>query len=148
MATLIQNRGLQYPLTAVFEFDIAANDQMIQATGGAAQLFKSAAGVYEIVALPVNSIILSGSLTVDVASNDSGAPTVAVGDSGAPARYLAATSIKTAGVTPLVPTGLINSSGLNVRITVAAGNGDATAGRVRLVVNFITKNRQNETQIT
>lgn len=40
MATLIKNRGLQYPLVAVFEFDIASGDVMVN-TSGVSQTFKA-----------------------------------------------------------------------------------------------------------
>ena len=49
--------------------------------------------------------------------------------------------------TALVPTGFMNSSGLDIRITLANQNGNATAGKVRLHVTYVVKNRQNETQI-
>ena len=146
MATLIKNRGLQYPLEALFEFDIASGDVMV-ATNGVSQTFKATAGIFDVVALPVNSQVTGGDLTVDVVSNDTGTATLSVGDSGSATRYLGATSIKSAARTALVPTGFMNSSGLDVRITLANGTGDATTGKVRLRVSYIVKNRQNETQI-
>jgi len=148
MATLIKNRALQYPLEALFEFDIANGDVMVSVAGGAAQTFKATAGVFDAIALPVNSQVIGGDITVDVASNDTGTATISVGDSGSATRYLGATTIKTAARTALVPTGFMNSSGLDGRITLANANGDATTGKVRVRVSYIIKNRQNETQIT
>lgn len=146
MATLIKNRGLQYPLEALFEFDIASGDVMV-ATNGVSQTFKATTGVFDVVALPVNSQVIGGDLTVETVSNDSGTATLSVGDSGSATRYLGATSIKSAARTALVPTGFMNSSGLDIRITLANATGDATTGKVRLRVSYIVKNRQNETQV-
>lgn len=147
MATLIKNRGLQYPLEALFEFDIASGDVMV-ATNGVSQTFKATAGVFDVVALPVNSQVIGGDLTVEVVSNDSSTATLSVGDSGSATRYLGATNIKALARTALVPTGFMNSSGLDIRITLANAAGDATTGKVRLRVSYIVKNRQNETQIS
>lgn len=146
MATLIPNRSLQYPLHAMFEFDIASGDVMV-ATNGVSQTFKATTGVFDIINLPVNSQVVSGDVTVETVSNDSSTATISVGDSGSATRYLGATSIKSAARTALVPTGFMNTSGLNIRITLANATGDATTGKVRVNVCYIVKNRQNETQI-
>ena len=146
MATLIKNRCLQYPLVAVFEFDIASGDVMVN-TSGVSQTFKATTGTFDVIALPVNSQVIGGDLVVETASNDSSTATLSVGDSGSATRYLGATSIKSAARTALVPTGFMNSSGLDIRITLANASGDATAGKVRLHVTYVVKNRQNETQI-
>lgn len=146
MATLIKNRALQYPLVAVFEFDIASGDVMVN-TSGTSQTFKAAAGVFDVIALPVNSQVIGGDLVVETASDDTGTATISVGDSSSATRYLGATSIKSAARTALVPTGFMNSSGLDIRITLANQNGNATVGKVRLHVTYVVKNRQNETQI-
>jgi len=147
MATLIKNRALQYPLSAMFEFDIASGDVMVN-TSGTSQTFKATAGVFDVIGLPINSMVVGGELIVETASDDTGTATLSVGDSGSATRYLGATSIKSAARTALVPTGFMNSSGLDVRITLANANGNATVGKVRLHVVYVIKNRQNETQIT
>jgi len=147
MATLIKNRALQYPLSAMFEFDIASGDVMVN-TSGTSQTFKATSGVFDVIGLPINSMVVGGDLIVETASDDTGTATLSVGDSGSATRYLGATSIKSAARTALVPTGFMNSSGLDVRITLANANGNATVGKVRLHVVYVIKNRQNETQIT
>jgi len=147
MATLIKNRALQYPLSAMFEFDIASGDVMVN-TSGTSQTFKATSGVFDVIGLPINSMVVGGDLIVETASDDTGTATLSVGDSGSATRYLGATSIKSAARTALVPTGFMNSSGLDVRITLANANGNATVGKVRLHVMYVIKNRQNETQIT
>jgi len=146
MATLIKNRALQYPLSAMFEFDIASGDVMVN-TSGTSQTFKATSGVFDVIGLPINSMVVGGDLIVETASDDTGTATLSVGDSGSATRYLGATSIKSAARTALVPTGFMNSSGLDVRITLANANGNATVGKVRLYVMYVIKNRQNETQI-
>lgn len=146
MATLISNRGLQYPLVATFEYDIASGDVMVNASG-VSQTFKATTGAFDVISLPVNSQVIGGDLTVEVVSNDTGTATVSVGDSGSLTRYLGNTSIKSLARTALVPTGFMNSSGLNIRVNILNNTGDATTGKVRLVVMYVVKNRQNETQI-
>lgn len=136
-------RDAQYPLVASFEFDIT--DTMVNASGVEIP-FLTDAGVFDAINLPQGSTVIGGAITVVTVSNETGTATLAVGDSATAARYLAATNIKAAVRTALVPTGFRNANGLPIRITLANQNGDATAGTVRIEVQYIIKDRANETQ--
>lgn len=144
MAQLNKNRTVQYELTAEFVFGLTDTFVM---TDGVARAFGAAgaATLAEVIALPVNAVVVGGDLTVEVASNDSGTATVSVGDSASAARYLAATSLKTAGRTALVPTGY-RGNGEDIRLTFANANGNATQGTVSLRVKYIVTGRANEVQ--
>ena len=144
MSKLIATRGVQYPLTATFEFDIAAGDEMLDINAALKTL--AAGGAFDVINQPGSAVVIGGDVTVETASNDTGTATIAVGDAGSATRYLAATSIKAAARTPLVPTGYNNTAGDNIRVTVANANGDATAGKVRLTVQYIILGRAHEVQ--
>lgn len=141
MTTLKQTRAAQYPLAAVFQFNIT--DDMVN-TSGVDTAFKAASGtVYDVIPVPAGWRVSGGALVVDTVSNDSSTATLAVGDSGSANRYLTATSIKSAARTALVPTGFI-SVGNPIRITLANAGGDATAGKVTLYVELVSDTRANE----
>jgi len=143
MAKLLKNRGLQYALSA--EFTLNVTDTMVM-TDGVEKLFSVAAPVADIIGLPPNAVVVGGDVTVETVSNDTGTATIAVGDSASASRYLAATSIKTAGRTALVPTGY-RGSGEDIRITLANQNGNATAGTVTVRVQYVVTGRTNEVQV-
>jgi hypothetical protein len=144
MALLLKNRGLQYPLMAEFTFSVG--DTMM-ATDGAVRTFGgTGATVFDALNLPNNAVVVGGEVVVEVASNDAGATaTIKVGDSGSATRYLGTTTIKTAGRTPLVPTGY-RGSGEEIRLTLANANGDATAGTVTVRVLYTITGRVMEVQ--
>lgn len=143
MATLKSTRTAQWPQLSSFSFSMA--DAMVD-VNGVLTGFKNAAGVFEPIPLPPGAILIGGEVVVDVASDDTGTATIAVGDAAAPARYLAATNIKAAARTPLVPTGL-RTSGENLRITLANANANATVGTVTIRALYIINGRAQETVI-
>jgi hypothetical protein len=140
MATLKRTRVSQ-PLQAA-EFEFTITDDMLN-TSGVSTVFKAAAGVFDIIPIAAGSRITGGEIVVKTVSNDTGTATMSVGDSASAARYLAATTIKTAGRTALVPTGYV-SLGEPIRITLANANGDATTGKVRVTVHFVIEGRGAE----
>lgn len=142
MSTLLKNRGLQYSLHGEFTFTMA--DAMLN-TAGVLTNFKATAGVFDVIPLPPRAVVIGGDITVEVVSNDTGTATLAVGDSASAARYLAATSIKTAARTVLVPTGF-RGAGEDLRITLANNTGDATTGTVSVRVAYMVTGRTNEVQ--
>lgn len=146
MAQLNKNRTLQYPLAAEFVFNLTDTFTM---TDGTSRAFGAAgaATLADVIGLPPNAVVIGGDLTVEVASNDSGTATVAVGDSASAARYLAATSLKAAGRTPLVPTGY-RGNGEDIRLTFANANGNATQGTVSVRVQYTVTGRSNEVQVS
>lgn len=140
MALLKATRQAQYPLSA--EFTFAVTDTATNTSGATGNL--NAAGAFDVINLPVGAVVVGGEVVVNTASNEGGAAsTIAVGDSASASRYLSATTIKSTGRTALVPTGY-NGLGENLRITLAATNGDATAGNVTVRVQFIILGRGNE----
>lgn len=144
MATLKKAVSAQYPLRANFEFNIAAGDVMVPVAGGAAVAFTGSAPAFDIVPLPFGAQVIGGELVVKTISNDAGTHTLSVGDSASATRYLGATTIKTAARTALVPTGYV-SLGEALRITLAAGSANATAGKVQVMVEFVLADtRANE----
>lgn len=143
MATLKTARTAQYPLLSYFTFSMA--DAMLD-VNGVLTGFKNAAGVFEPIPLPGAAVVVGGDVTVETASDDTGTATIAVGDSVNASRYLAATSIKAAARTPLVPTGY-HGSGENLRITLANAGGNAVNGVVTVRVMYTIDNRAQENVI-
>lgn len=145
MAKLRKNRTLQYPLVAEFTFNVT--DSLV-ATDGVERVFNAAgaAQIFDVIGLPPLATVIGGDVVVETASNDAGTATVKVGDSANDARYLSATSIKTAGRTALVPTGF-RGNGEDIRITLANATGGATAGTVTVRVLYTIQNRSNEVQV-
>lgn len=141
MALQKPTRSAQWPLVAYFDIDIA-NDSIVD-IAGVTKNFKDVAPVFEPINLPQGAIIVGGQVTVTVVSNDSTTATIAVGDSASANRYLTATTTKTLGSTALTVTGY-EPAGLNLRVTLANGTGNATTGVVRVTVFFIIKSRANE----
>ena len=142
MATLKKSRAAQYNLTAYFEFNIATADSMLD-IAGVSKAFSVVAPVYDIVPLPYGAVVVGGDMVVKTVSNDTGTATLSVGDSASAARYMAATDIKTAARTAFTITGY-SGLGEALRITLANQNANATTGKVRLRVDFMIDNRQNE----
>ena len=147
MATFNKVRGTQWALNT--EAQIVGTDSMLNtAATPVLQVFNATgAGPFEPIALPPNAVVIGGDITVDVVSNDTGAVTMAVGDSAVANRYLAATSLKALGRTALVPTGY-RGVGEDIRLTFVNTNGDATTGKYSVRVLYIVSGRMTEQQAT
>lgn len=145
MTLLKKNRVAQYPL--VQEFSWTSADTLTNTAGAVAALKAAGSATFEPIGLPPGAVVIGGELVVNTASNDTGAATIAVGDSVNANRYLAATTAKTPGRTPLVPTGY-QGNGEDIRMTVANANGDAAAGSYTLRVMYVIKGRSNEAQVS
>lgn len=143
MAKLIASRGAQYPLVAEFTFNF--DDTMVD-TSGALKDFKTVGStVVDAINLPVGAIVIGGEVVTETAVGGSTAYNISVGDSGSATRYLGATDRVAAGRTALVPTGYVGA-GNPLRITVAPTVAAATAGKVTVRVQYIVRDRVNETQ--
>lgn len=143
MSKLIATRGQQYPLVAEFTFKF--DDTMVD-TAGATKDFKTVGStVVDAINLPVGAIVTGGEVVTETAVGGSTAYNVSVGDSGSATRYLSATDRVAAGRTALVPTGYVGN-GEQIRVTVAPTVAAATAGKVTVRVQYIVRNRVNETQ--
>jgi hypothetical protein len=144
MATKTATRGAQRVLSAEFSFDIT--DTMVNTAGaGTSQAFSAAAGIFDVIKLPQNAVIVGGDLVVETASNDSSTATLKAGDDADDDRYLAATSIKSAARTALTLTGY-KTDGSPIRITLANAGGDATVGTVRVRVEYVIQGKMDEVQ--
>ncbi len=130
--TLTQVNGRQYPLFA-------------SVTISRAQMATTATAVTAIK-LPVNAVVVGGFIVVDEVYDTTGAATVTVGDSSSAARLLGATSVKALGRTALVPTGYVNTGGLDLSITPTLADTGGTTGSVRVVVEYIIDGRAHEVQ--
>jgi hypothetical protein len=88
--------------------------------------------------LPVNAVVVSGSLTTTEAWNSTTSDVMDVGDSGSQNRYLNDGNIRAlASHVALVPTGKVHTATDNV-LTVrwVSGGGTPTTGKVRLAVTY------------
>lgn len=140
MSALKATRAAQKVMWASFTFNIT--DTMVN-SAGASQAFSAAAGIFDVINLPVGAKVIGGALVVETVSNDSSTATLKIGDSANDARYLGATTIKTAARTGISATGY-HGLGENVRITLANAGGDATAGKVTIELMFVTDGRADE----
>jgi hypothetical protein len=142
MAKLNPSRAVQYTLAQ--EFSFLMTDTFVD-VNGATKTFKDAAVIADVIKLPNGAVLTGGEIVVETVSNESGTATLKVGDVDSDARYLGATNIKAAARTALVPTGY-RGTGKDLRITLANQNGDATAGKVTVRVEYVIPGRAQEVQ--
>lgn len=143
MSKLIATRGQQYPLVAEFTFNF--DDTMVDINGALKDFKTVGSTVVDAINLPTGAIVIGGEVVTETAVSGSTAYNVSVGDSGSATRYLSATDRVAAGRTALVPTGYVGN-GEQIRVTVAPTVADATAGKVTVRVQYVVRNRVNETQ--
>lgn len=143
MSKLIASRGAQYPLVAEFTFKF--DDTMVDINGVLKDFKTVGSTVVDAINLPIGAIVTGGEVVTETAVGGSTAYNVSVGDSGNATRYLSATDRVAAGRTALVPTGYVGN-GEQIRVTVAPTGAAATAGKVTVRVQYIVRNRVNETQ--
>lgn len=98
--------------------------------------------------LPINAIVVDGSLVTTEAWNSTTSDVMDVGDVTSATRYLTDGNIRALGArVPLVPTGLIHDATNNaLRVTWTSGGGVPTTGKVRLEVRYYVKGRAAFTQ--
>lgn len=142
MAKLTGCRGAGYVKSAEFIFNF--NDTAIDSVSKTEKTFGSVytdAIVFDCINLPVGCQFIGGDVVVETAGVGPTAYTIALGVAGTPAQYLAATSLLAAGRTALplllsVNGGLGSNGGQNIRMTIASTVANATAGRVRISVQY------------
>jgi len=141
MAFLKPTRTVQYPVTAEFTFSF---DDTMTNTASATDGFATVAThVFDVLPLPANSIVVSGSVVTETAVTGSTAYNVSVGDSASADRYLGVTNRVASGITALVPTGYVGA-GENLRLTVSPTVATATAGKVTVRVQYVMRGKANE----
>ena len=141
MAKLLASRTAQTVMEAEFTFNF--DDTMANTSGTTVDFGKtnSASTVFEVINLPPGAVIVGGDVVTETAFSAT-TVNVSVGDSGSATRYLAATNVKAAGRTALVPTGY-RGTGENIQITVAP-SGVSTTGKATVRVLYITTGRAQE----
>lgn len=144
--TTVTKAAAQWKLSVgPFVMNIATDAMSNSASPSVLTNFKATTGTtFNIATLPANSVVVGGELNVITASNDSGTATLAVGDKNSSTRYLAATNIKATGRTALTLTGLLNTAAIDVLVTLANQNGDATTGQVYVTLDIVILGRVNE----
>lgn len=147
MAKLIATRSAQDVMSAEFIFNF--DDTAVDTVAGTSKTFGAVFGdaiVFEAIPLPVNAVVVGGELIVETAGVGPTAYTIAVGDSTSATKYLAATSVLATGRTALTGLGLA-IAGDNMRLTVASTVANATAGKFRLRMEYVTSGRAMENLI-
>lgn len=102
--------------------------------------------IFEALDIPGDAVVVGGALVVTTAFDGPTAATIAIGDGGSAARYLADTNLKAAARTALVPTGYKYTAKDTIDGDVAMSVAVATAGAFTLEVDYVISGRANENQ--
>lgn len=163
---LLKSRGVQWQLMAAVAFTfrnwVTDSVDLVSKTFGstvAASTDPNQAGltgpvantvVFDIVALPPGAVIIGGEIIVETAYVGPTAATISLGSAGSPSALANGIDLKTTGRTALTLTGLnalLCNDGGDVRATVNYTVANATAGKVRVNVQYAVDGRANETQV-
>lgn len=141
MSALKATRTAQYVMEAEFTFSF--DDTMINASGTEQDFGKVAlSGAFDIINLPPGSVVVGGSVTTDTAFDTAGYDVI-IGDATDTDRYMATADLKGAGTAVLVPTGYVNATGANLRLSYTSDD-VCTTGKMTVRVLYITTGRANE----
>ncbi len=156
-------RGVQYPLTAEFVF--AFNEWVVDSVDGVKKTFGSTpanstdpnelgltggTGVaFDCIPMPLGAVISGGEMIVESAFAGIGAgAAIQVGIAGDTAALLASTDLDAAlagsRTAFLLTKPLLCNGGQNIRMTTSGLTAGATAGKVRLRVQYTLDNRAHE----
>lgn len=104
--------------------------------------------VFDAIPMPPGAVLVGGEVIVETAYAGSTAATLTLGFSGGDVNKLTndtTIDLKTAGRTALtLDNGLGANTGADIRATVAYTVANATAGKVRIRVEFVIDGRANE----
>ena len=141
MALLTPTRGHQDVLVAEFLFNY--NDTMVNTVGNTVDFgllnAGAGAGIFDIINLPVNSIVVGGSISTMVAFDTAGYDVI-VGDSVDDDRYHATADIKGVATVALLTTGYLNTGGLPLRLKFSSDDVCST-GQMLVRVEYIIRGR-------
>ncbi len=146
MATLTKLRGVQTVLSAVFPFTAA--DTMVNTDAAETAFGVTGTKKYDIITMPVNSIVVGGRVIVLTAAADN-TSTIDVGDSDDEDRYTETGAIDLADADApvtgfdLLGDGKKYAGAQAIRITIANG-GAVTATDAVVVINYIVVGRSSE----
>lgn len=163
MSKKLASRNAQYPLVA--EFVMNYNDWAVDSVSGVKKTLCSTTAladpnesgltagtnlVFDALPMPVGAVIIGGTVQVETAFNGTSTNTVSVGVAGATTAFTTTTDLETAGITAFTLTTTLPlrcNAGENIRLTFANGGADATAGKVRVRVQYTIDGRANENAI-
>jgi hypothetical protein len=164
MAQKLANRSAQYPLVAEFVFNyndwVVDSVDQVKKTFGSTALLADPAGtvagltagtglVFDCIPMPLGAVIVGGEVIVETAYAGIGAgATLTLGIAGATTALLGSTDLDAAtsgSRTALLLTApLTCNGGQNIRLTTAGLTATATAGKVRIRVQFTLDGRAHE----
>jgi hypothetical protein len=163
----IASRTAQFPLVAEFNFNwndwvIDSVDLTKKTLGSTVALSTDPAEVgltgpvantitFDCIPLPPGAVIVGGEVIVETAYAGSTAATISLGIAGTLTGLLNAVDLKTAAKTALTATGvaaLLANAGQNLRATIAYTVANATAGKVRVRVQYTVDHRTSEVQVS
>jgi hypothetical protein len=161
---LLASRTAQYPLTSNFTFNynnwvVDSVDLTAKTLGSttAAATDPAQAGltgpvantiVFDAIPMPVGAVITGGEVIVETAYAGSTAATLSLGIAGTTTALASAVDLKTAARTALtLTTPLLANAGQNLRATIAYTVANATAGKVRVNLQYLVDGRSQEVQI-
>jgi hypothetical protein len=150
----------------VAEFVFNFNDWAVDAVDGAKKTFGSTPALtadplesgltgtvgatltFDAIPLPVGAVMVGGAVIVETAGVGPTAYTITVGTAASATAYLASTSLLAAGRTALLLTSpLASNAGQNVRIAVNSTVANATAGKVRIRLDYTIDGKADEISI-
>jgi hypothetical protein len=165
MSKLLAARTAQYGLTQEFVFNW--NNWVIDSADGAKKTLGSTVALSTDPAevlltgpvantitfdggnLPPGAVLTGGAVIVETAYAGSTAATVSVGIAGSLTALANAVDMKTVARTALTLTSpLLCNTGQSVRMTIAYTVANATAGKVRVRLDYTVDGRANEVQAT
>lgn len=101
--------------------------------------------VFDAIPMPIGAVFIGGAVIVETAFAGPTAATLSLGVAGNAAALASVVDLKTVGRTALLLTApLLSNGGQNLRLTLAYTVANATAGRVRLRVDYSIDGRSNE----
>ena len=163
----LASRSAQYPLAQEFVFSY--NGWAVDSVDGTKKTFGSTvpnsvdpseagltagtAMVFDCIPMPVGAVITGGEVIVEQAYAGIGAgATLNVGIAGDTAALISAFDLDAAVANarqPLLLTkALVSNAGQNVRLTLAGMTATATAGKVRVRVQYTIDGRTSEVQVS
>ena len=164
MSKLLASRTAQYPLVADFTFSF--NDYATDSVDGVKKTFGATAAVadpasavpglqagtgivFDAIPMPQGAVVIGGEVIVETAYAGIGAgATLALGIAGATSALVAAMDLDAAAAgsrTALLLTApLVSNGGQNLRLTLAGLIATATAGKVRVRVQYTIDARASE----
>lgn len=154
-------RSAQWPLVSEFVFNY--NDWVVDSSDGVKRTFGSTVAnsadpaeanlngaaaatiVFDGIKMPRGAVIIGGEVIVETAYTGSTAATISAGIAGTTTALANAVDMKTAARTALTLTSpLLCNSGSDIRLTVAYTVANATAGKVRVRVEYTLDDKANE----